>query len=371
VKARNLTGWLFVAPAVIILVTFLVAPIFMALWVSVTNWNGLGSPFDAGGQTEFVGLENYQALLFEPGLNRDLFMTSLRNNFFYVLFVVPLQTVLALTLALAVNQRFLKGRGFFRTAFYFPSVTSAVAISVVFLFLFQNRGVVNTILGNIGIQGPAWFSDARGVFHIWFENLTPVNMISDPPTWATQTGFLGLTVYDWTAGPSVAMTTIIMLVTWTTAGTFMLMFIAALQDISGEVEEAAMVDGTTGWQKLRYVVIPMLKPTLFLVITLGLIGTWQVFDQVYVMSQGAPANTTLTPAFLSYRESFLNFAYGRGAAMAFLLFAIIIFFTLVQRWFLRDKDAIAEKKAAKAQRKRAQAAAAAAGATAGTPTGSV
>jgi multiple sugar transport system permease protein len=362
-RDQRVAGWVFVAPAVVILVVFLVAPIFMALYVSFTQWGGLGSPF--GENSQFVGLDNYRALLLQEGLTRGDFAISLRNTFYYVLFVVPSQTLLALILALAVNQRFLRGRGFFRTAFYFPSVTSSIAISVVFLFLFQSTGVVNAVLAWFGVQGPNWFADPRGLFHVILTNLGLVDL-ENPPAWLAENGFFSLTWWQWLAGPSVAMMTIISLVTWTTAGTFMLMFIAALQDISGEVEEAAMVDGASNWQRLRFVTLPMLKPTFFLVITLGLIGTWQVFDQVYVMSQGAPGKTTLTPAYLSYTTSFRDFNYGIGAAIAFLLFGIIILMTLVQRWVMRDKDAIREKKALRARRRAAPPAAAPADAA---PTG--
>ncbi|MBA3800470.1 MAG: sugar ABC transporter permease, partial [Geodermatophilaceae bacterium] len=118
----------------------------------------------------------------------------------------------------------------------------------------------------------------------------------------------------------------------------------ALQGVSTEVTEAAEIDGATRWQKNRYVVLPMLKPTFFLVITLGLIGTWQVFDQIYIMSQGGPAKTTLTPAYLSYQYAFQNQDWGIAAAMAFVLFAIILIFTGVQRFIMRDKDLIAEKR---------------------------
>ena len=134
---------------------------------------------------------------------------------------------------------------------------------------------------------------------------------------------------------------------WTTAGTFMLMFLAALQGIPTEVTEAAEIDGASRWQRLRFVIIPMLKPTMFLVITLGLIGTWQVFDQVYLLGKGNPAKTTLTPAFLSYRYAFENQDWGIAAAMAFVLFTIILIFTGVQRYIMRDKDAIAERRITK------------------------
>ena len=159
-----------------------------------------------------------------------------------------------------------------------------------------------------------------------------------PPSMLADNGFGGLTWWDWLAGPSVAMCAIVALVIWTTAGTFMLMFLAALQDIPVEVEEAAEIDGANSWQRLRRITIPMLRPTLFLVLTLGLIGTWQVFDQIYIMSQGSPAKTTLTPAYLSYQSSFKDQDWGQGAAIAFILFIIIVVLTLAQRWLLRERD---------------------------------
>ena len=327
-------GWLFTAPMMIILGLFLFLPILMALYVSFTNWNGNGSPFSGGTNAEWVGARNYTSLFTQDGLKRANFMQSLNNNFWYVLFVVPLQTAVSFFLALIVSNKFLKGKGFFRTAFYFPSVTSSIAISVVFLFLFANSGAVNAVLSALGIKGPAWFSDSRGLFHIvlgWFG-------AGDNPSWG-QGLILGRSLWDWFSGPSVAMCVVIILAVWTTTGTFMLMFLAALQDVPVEVEEAALLDGASGWQKLRYVTVPMLKPAFFLVTTLGLIGTWQLFDQIYVMGKGAPANTTLTPAFLSYKQSFTSLDYGSGAAMSFIVFVLIVVLTAFQRWLMRDKDA--------------------------------
>jgi multiple sugar transport system permease protein len=326
-------GWLFTAPMMVILGLFLFIPILMALYVSFTNWNGNGSPFNGGQNAQWVGAQNYTSLFTQDGLKRANFMQSLNNNFWYVLFVVPLQTAVSFFLALIVNNRFLKGKGFFRTAFYFPSVTSSIAISVVFLFLFANSGAVNAVLSAVGIKGPAWFSDSRGLFHIvlgWFG-------AGDNPGWG-QGLILGRSLWDWFSGPSVAMCVVIILAVWTTTGTFMLMFLAALQDVPVEVEEAAMLDGASGWQKLRHVTVPMLKPAFFLVTTLGLIGTWQLFDQIYVMGKGAPANTTLTPAFLSYKQSFTSLQYGSGAAMSFIVFVLIVVLTAFQRWLMREKD---------------------------------
>jgi multiple sugar transport system permease protein len=329
-------GWLFVAPIVVILGLFMLLPIGMALFVSFTKWNGQGSPFT--GHVPMAGTSNYTDLFTVDGLARQDLMTSIRNNIYYVLLVVPIQTVVALTLAVVVNGRLTKGKGFFRTAFYFPSVTSSVAISVVFLFLFANSGAVNAVLRFFGIHGPAWFSDPRGLIQILLDKLGIVNIDSPPPA-LTGSHLLGLSAWDWLSGPSVAMCAIIALVVWTTSGTFMLMFLAALQNIPVELDEAAMIDGATRWQRFRRVTLPQLKPALFLVLTLGLIGTWQVFDQIYVMSKGNPAKTTLTPAYLSYRTAFVDFNYGSGAAISFVLFLIIVVLTLLQRWVMRDKDA--------------------------------
>ncbi|MFK3980309.1 carbohydrate ABC transporter permease [Micromonospora sp. NPDC050397] len=326
-------GWAFVAPVVVILGLFMLLPILMALWVSLTSWNGQGSPFT--GKVPFVGADNYTHLFTEDGLARRDFMTAIRNNAYYVAIVVPVQTALALFLALVVNNRMLKGKSFFRTAFYFPSVTSSVAISVVFLFMFANSGAINALLGLFGIDGPQWFADSRGVLHL-FLGLFGVDQA---PAALTDGGLFGLTWWDWLAGPSVALTAIIVLVVWTTSGTFMLMFLAALQGVPVALEEASVLDGTTRWQRLRHLTLPMIKPTLFLVLTLGLIGSWQVFDQIYVMSQGNPAKTTLTPAYLSYRTAFRDFDYGSGAAISFVLFLIIILLTLAQRRLMRDRDA--------------------------------
>jgi multiple sugar transport system permease protein len=132
---------------------------------------------------------------------------------------------------------------------------------------------------------------------------------------------------------------------FTTSGTFMLLFLAALQNIGAEIDEAALMDGAGAFRKFFSVTLPMLKPTLFTVLTLGLIGTWQVFDQIYLAGGGAPGKTTLTPAFLAYETSFDNLQWGRGAAIAFVLFAIIVVLTLLQRFILRDRDARPRTKA--------------------------
>src|ERR1700678_457078 len=159
-RGENVFGWLFVSPSVAILVVFMVIPIFLALYVSFTNWSGLTSPFSHS--VQLVGLTNYRTLMSRPGLYQTDFGTSVRDNFYFFLFTVPLQTALALWLANLVNNKFLRAKGFFRTAFYFPSVTSSIAITIIFIFIFQGDGVVNTILGWFGIKGPDWVYDQSG-----------------------------------------------------------------------------------------------------------------------------------------------------------------------------------------------------------------
>jgi len=328
---QTAAGVLFTAPAVVVLVVFLAIPILMALWVSVSDWGGRGSPFASG--VRFIGLDNYAAITSGGGLAESDFGTALRNNLWYVLLVVPLQTILALLLASLVNTRILRGRGFFRTAFYFPSVTSSVAITVLWYFLFNPSGAINQLLAFFGVSGPNWPADATGIIHGALAGLG----VRTPPAFLTGADFLGVTWWDWLAGPSVGMLILISLAVFTTSGTFMLLFIAALQNLPEEVQEAAMVDGASGWQRFRLITLPQLRPTLFTVLTLGLIGTWQVFDQVYTGSQGEPGKTTLTPAYLSYTAGFVNQAWGQAAAIAFILFAIIVVLTLLQRFVLRER----------------------------------
>jgi len=230
-----------------------------------------------------------------------------------------------------VNRRLLKGKGFFRTAFYFPSVTSSIAITGVFLFLFAATGVVNRVLGALSVDGPNWFADPRGIFHILFRSTAAPPGLDSP-------GFLGVTPWEWMAGPSVAMVVIITMVIFTTSGTFMLLFLAGLQNIGAEVGEAAVMDGAGPIRTFFSVTLPMLRPTLFTVLTLGLIGTWQVFDQIY-LTRGTPAAPTLSsPAYLAFNQAFENNEPGIAAAIAFVLFLIIIAMTLIQRLVLGERD---------------------------------
>ena len=324
-------GWLFIAPSVAITLVFLVIPIALALWVSFSDWNGFHSPLNP--RVNFVGIENYAAITVDDGLDQQNFGIAVRNNLYYVLFVVPLQTIIALLLAVQVNRAALRGRGFFRTAFYFPSVTSTVAIVIVFQFLFTASGAVNAVIGAFGIDGPDWFNDSTGIFH----GLLSTVGITQPSGLLAEPGFLGISGWQWIAGPSVAMSSLIMLAIFTTSGTFMLLFLAALQSIGVEIDEATRMDGAGPVRKFFSVTVPMLRPTLFTVLTLGLIGSWQVFDQIYVLGGTSAGGTISTPAYLAYRSSFVDLEWGQGAAIAFLLFIFIILLTLLQRWALAER----------------------------------
>lgn len=277
-----------------------------------------------------VGTNNYSALLLQPGVAQRDFFISVKNTVYFVLGVVPVQTILAMLLAVIVNQKWLRGKGFFRTAFYFPSITSSVVISIIFMWMFSRGGLVNMFLNT----DVTWLDDPNGLIHN-FLGLLGINR-GNVGEWAN-TNILGLTAWEWISGPSVTMSTIMILNTWTTIGTMMVIFLAALQNIPSSVYEAASIDGATSWQTFRRITVPLLAPTIFFVVTLGLIGTFQVFDQIYVISSGGPAKTTLTIAYIVYQNGFNNSQMGLAATTALVLFVIIFVFTMIQRLFTSEK----------------------------------
>jgi multiple sugar transport system permease protein len=329
-RGEALTAYGFMAPAMIVLVVFMIIPMLVGLYFSFTNWNGI-RPLNTTGAYEFVGLQNYQSLLVSGRRVAD-FYTALKNTVYYVLGVVPTQTLIALTLAVILNQKWLKGRGFFRTAFYFPSITSSVVISLIFVFLFTRGGPVNGLLQAIfpNFRPVTWLDNADGIIHN-FLGLFGVTKAT-VGSWAN-TEVFRISLWEWISGPSVTLLMIMLLAIWTTIGTMMVIYLAALQNIPGQVFEAATVDGATAWQTFRYITLPLLRPTTFFVVTIGLIGTFQVFDQVYIVSKGEPQDTTLTIAYLVYRNAFdpQGPQMGLASATAIVLFVIIFVFTLLQR----------------------------------------
>lgn len=327
---ETLTAYGFMAPALIVLVVFLVIPVLVAVYFSLTNWNGV-RPLTGADPYQFIGLKNYENLLISGRRVGD-FYVALKNTLYYVLGVVPSQTIISLILAVILNQKWLKGRGFFRTAFYFPSITSSVVISLIFVFLFTKGGPVNGLLQAIfpTFTPVTWLDNADGIIHniLGLVGITRNNI----GAWGN-IEFLNITLWEWISGPSVTMLMVMMLAVWTTIGTMMVIYLAALQNIPSQVFEAAQVDGATPWQTFRNITLPLLRPTTFFVITIGLIGTFQVFDQVYVISKGNPQDTTLTMAYLVFRNAFdpQRPAMGLAAATAIVLFIIIFVFTLIQR----------------------------------------
>jgi multiple sugar transport system permease protein len=334
-QQEALTGLMFVGPALLVLIVFLIIPLIAALYFSTTNWDGI-TPLTRPDAYESVGLRNYERLLIEEGTRQENFYTSLKNTIYYVVGVVPAQTFIALVLAVIVNQRWLKAKGFFRTAFYFPSITSSVVISLIFMWLFYQNGLVNLFLRTVfpSYQGVTWLNDSNGIIHN-FLGLFGITRAT-VGDWAS-TEVASIRLWDWISGPSVTMLMIMILNTWTTIGTMMVIYLAALQNVPSQVYEAAVVDGANAWQIFRKITVPLLKPTTFFVITIGLIGAFQVFDQVFVITNGGPANTTLTIAYLVYSSGFKSSRMGQAAATALILFVIIFIFTLIQRRFVGER----------------------------------
>jgi multiple sugar transport system permease protein len=239
--------------------------------------------FDLFSPPRWIGLGNY-LYLFQ---DRLFLQKSIPNTVEYVAVVVPVQTVISLLLAFALDQD-IKFRRFFRTLFYVPSVTSSVVISLIFVWLFKKTGVLNQILG--------------------------------------------LSI-DWLTSPTFALPAIMIANIWATTGTMMVIFLAGLQDIPVTYYEAAMIDGANRWQMLRHITIPLLRPVIFFVVTLGIIGCFQVFDQIYVMTAGGPLDSTTTIAYLIYKWAFQSTTpfMGRASAVAFVLAAMILIVTVIQR----------------------------------------
>lgn len=291
---ETLAAYLFLLPYIFVMGVFLV---FVSLY-------GIGLSFfkvDIGFTTpEFVGFHYYQLLFGQLSDVADSdFWTSMINIIKFVVVIVTFQTLLALVLAIMLQHSVMKNRptlrGIFRTIFYIPALTSSVAVALIFLWFYNPNGLFNYLLSLIHIQGPLWLED---------------------PFWAL---------------PSIMVLNI-----WTTSAAFMIYFLAALQDIPQELIEAAEVDGANRFQAFWNVTLPLLRPSIFLVVALGTIGGFQMFDQVFFMTNpvGGPLNSTLTPLIQIYNEAFQNNRFGLSAAMSVILFIIILVVTLVQRRFI-------------------------------------
>ncbi|MCU0491419.1 MAG: sugar ABC transporter permease [Chloroflexaceae bacterium] len=306
-RREAIAGYLFISPYLIITSIFTIGLLFYAFYISMTD---LRETFSR--TSNFVGLQNYVTALTDGD-----FLLSLVNVFWYAIIVVILQTIGALLLAIALNAP-IKGQRIFRTLFYAPSVASSVVVSLIFLWLYIRTGFVNYFLSLLGLpETTAWLQQPNGLFQIMFG-------VTDP----------------YLKGPSVTWLAIMAMNIFTTIPTLMLLFLAALQDIPGHLYEAAAIDGATGVKAFFSITLPLLRPTVVLVLILGTIGTLQVFDQVAVMTAGGPVKTTLVPAYLIYAKTLgtpeISADAGLAAAMAFILAGIIVLATYLQRRFIEQ-----------------------------------
>ncbi|MER9303978.1 sugar ABC transporter permease [Mesorhizobium sp. M0496] len=276
---ETLEAWLFVSPTFVGFLIFFLGPLIAIVYYSMTEWNLLSQ------QSTFVGLRNFQNVLFQ---NPD-FWHVVRNSVVFALGLVPLNMALALMLALALSRPF-RGVVFFRTIFFAPVVTSAIAWAIVWKFMLQGEGgAVNLLLGWFGIDGPNWLRE---------------------PNWAMA---------------AVIVTRVIKMV-----GLNMILYIAALQAIPRDYEEAATLEGASRWQIFRMITWPMLAPTTLVIMVLTTIGSFKVFDHIYQMTGGGPENGTLVLAFYIYQQGFKFFNVGYAAALAMIMFVIVMALVLVQ-----------------------------------------
>jgi len=285
-----LAGYGFIAIPIVLFLILNIASFLYAIFISVWRWSILRGP------TKIVGIDNYTRVLNDP-----YFHLALTNTLYYAVLWVPLTMILGLSLAIVVNQR-IRGQTFFRAAFYFPAIASSAAITVVWIFLIAPDGLFNGVRGALGLN-PLFAALGYG-----------------PNA-------------DWIGDYHTAMNAVIILNAWTTSGTFMVFYLAALQAIPHEVYEAAAIDGASPWQAFRSVTFPLLRPAHFFVATVGIIGALQLFDQSLIAggANGDPAHSLLTIVLYLYNATFVQLDFGFAAAMGVILFALIFTLTLIQR----------------------------------------
>ena len=276
-RRHMLEGYLFAAPWLVGFLTFTAGAMLYSVWMSLQRWNILTPP-------HFVGLGNYQkAFLRDP-----LFWKCLFNTAYYSSLSVPLRLLIALGLAVLLNQQ-VRGLALFRTLFYLPSVVTGVATAMLWMLLLNpDVGGVNYVLRRLWVaHPPGWFTDEQ-----W------------------------------------AMPGMILMSLWS-IGTMMLTFLAGLQSVPEELQDAAQVDGAGAWHRFRHVTLPLLTPTLFFNLVISVIASFQVFTQTYIITDGGPANATLTYALYLYRNAFQYFKMGYASALAWILLFIILSLTLL------------------------------------------
>jgi len=275
--------YLFIIPSLAILFVFLFLPVIISFIMSLTNWDIYG--LANWRKISFVGLANYQTLLHDM-----IFWRSLFNTFYFVIVGVPVSISLALLMAIVLNEEFIKFKSFFRASYFAPVVTTLVAIAVVWRWLYNpDYGLIN---------------------------------------WALQT--IGLPSQNWLGDTNLAMPCLIIMAAWKNFGYNMVIFLAGLQAIPDSLYDAAKVDGASYWQRFRYVTLPGLKPTTFFVTVTTIIGFFQFFAEPYVMTKGGPLNSTISVVLHMYNQAFKFFHMGYGSAIGYILFGIIVAFTILQ-----------------------------------------
>lgn len=289
---ESITGWLFSLPSLALLTVFMIVPFALAIGLSFTN-ERLISPLP----TTFVGLDNYSALLSDSEFYR-----ALVNNVLFAAFVVPVQTVLALWLAILVDRP-LRGVKIYRTVYFMPIVVVMAVAATVWRLLYEpDTGVINDVLG-----------------FLTFDTLQP----------------------EWLRSTTWALPAIVIMSIWQGVGFQMVIILAGLQGIPAVLYEAARVDGASRWQQFRYVTLPQLRNTLIFVVTVTAILAFRLFDQVWVMTQGGPRNSTITMLFQMVEVGFGQQAIARGSAIAVVFFIIVLALTLIQRRFIKEEREIA------------------------------
>lgn len=287
-KRRDaLEAWLFMLPIFIGFLVFFLGPLIAVFYYSLTEWDLLSQ------ESLFVGFANFRDAL---QVNPD-FWPVLKNSFIFAAGLVPLNIALALALALALSKAF-RGAIIFRTLFFAPVVTSGVAWAIVWKFLLQDEsGAVNQALAMIAIDGPNWLRE---------------------PDWAMV---------------SVIFTRVLKMV-----GLNMILYIAALQSIPRDYVEAARIEGASSWQVFRMITLPLLTPVTLMISIVTMIGSFKVFDHIYLMTNGGPENGTLVLAFYIYQQGFEFFAIGYASALAVIMFIVILALTVL-RVLVSSKDA--------------------------------
>jgi multiple sugar transport system permease protein len=277
-RKSALTGWMFILPNFIGFSILTLVPVLVLFFMSFTRWNIFGG-------YKWIGLANFQRLVADPS-----FHTALINTIYYAAFHIPLTLVLSLGLALLLNTK-IRGLPFFRTAAFFPYITSIVAVAAAWNMLFSpDTGVINQFLRSIGI--------------------------GDPPGWTTST--------TW------AMPAVIIVGTWQEAGYYMLLFLAGLQTVPKELYEAALTDGANAWQRFISITLPMLRPTTFFVMVILTIQSLKIFQLVLVMTNGGPGQATLVLSQFIYNKGFVDNDFGYGSSAAVVLFLIALGATIFQ-----------------------------------------